>query len=42
MSPLAAMVPVEDLGPVPVQHAGIAVDMVVDGFEVFDAVRLAR
>src|SRR5437762_954166 len=35
------LMPVEDFGAVPVQGAGVAVDVIVDGFEVFDAVRLA-
>src|SRR5271163_3167785 len=34
-------IPVENLRSVPMQHAGIAVDVVVDRFEVFDAVGLA-
>src|SRR5215207_3070163 len=37
-----ATVPIQYLAPLPMQHAGVAVDVVVDGFEVVDAVRLAR
>src|SRR5262245_29555413 len=34
-------IPVEDLGAVPMQHALEAARMIVNRFEVFDAVRLA-
>ncbi len=34
------VVPAINLGAIPMQHAGMAVDMVVDLFEIFDAVRL--
>src|SRR6185437_7250121 len=37
-----AVVPVENLRAVPVQHALVPIDVVVDRFEIFDAMRLAR
>src|SRR6266446_1032406 len=39
---LCRQVPIEDLASLPMDHSGMAGDVVVDGFEVFDAVRLAR
>ena len=39
---LLVVIPVIDLFAIHMHHAGVAVDMGVDLFEIFDAVRLAR
>src|SRR5665213_4332738 len=40
-SDLCFLIPLQNLLAVPVQHALVAVDVIIDRFEIFDAVRLA-